>query len=98
MMGQNVPKRLPVTGTILLDSQQPVLQDNRTSSSVDGTQQQVFVLSDNPAYKTFAQHSQQPLQKDYRDYSNLDISHQVAVTLSGNPKHGTALGAAASAK
>ena len=97
-MGQNVPKRSPVADTILVDSQQPVLQDDHTYSFVDDTQQQMFVLSDNPAYKIVSEHNQQPLEEDDQTYYNIDISQQEAGTSSGNPKHGSALGAAARAK
>ena len=95
-VGQSVPEGSPVAGTILLDSQQPVPEDDHAYSSIDDAQQQMSALSNNPAYKTVPEHSQQPLQEDDQAYSN--ISPQETVVTSGKPKHGTALGAAAGAK
>ena len=97
-LGQNVPEGSPVAGTILVDSQQPVLQDDHTYSFVDDAQQQMFALPGNPAYNIVPEHSQQPLQEDDQAYSNIDISQQEEVVASGNPKRGTPLRAAASAK
>ena len=97
-MGQNVPKGPPVAGTILVDSQQPVLQDEHTYSSVDETQEQMAAMVGNPAYKIVPELSQEALQEDDRAYSNIDISQQEDVVISEKPKHGTTLGAAASAK
>ena len=97
-VGQNLPEGSPVAGTILVDSQQPILQEDHTYASVDDAQQQMFALSSNPAYKNIPEHSQQPLQEDDQVYYNIDISQLGEVVTSGNPKHGTALEAAASAK
>ena len=97
-VGQNVPERSSVVGTVVVDSQQPVLPDDRAYSTVDDMQQQMVVVSGNPAYTIVPEHSQQPLQEDDQAYSNVDISQQEAVITSGKPEHGIALRAAASAK
>ena len=97
-VGQNVPERSSLFNTILVDSQQPVLQDDHDYPAVDDMQQQMFTLSVNPAYEVVPEHSQQPLQEDNQAYSNSDISQYEAVVTSGKPEHGTAFRAVASTK
>ena len=96
--GQNVAEQSLAADTVPVKSQQSTLQDDHDYSTVDDVQQQVFAISDNPAYKFVPGHSQQPLQGDDQTYSNIDISQQEEVTTSGKPGYGTAPGAAASDK
>ena len=88
-VGQNVPERSHVADTIPVDSRQPALQDDNDYSTVDDVQQQMLVISGNPAYKFVPKHSHQPLEEDDQAYSNIDVCQQ---------EEGTAFGAAAGAK
>ena len=95
---RTIPERSGVADTILVDSQQPILQDDHSYSTVDEMQQQTVAISSNLAYEAVSELSQQPLQGDDQTYSNLDISQEETVMSSGNPKHGTTLGARGSTK
>ena len=96
---ENASGKSPVAGTNpLVNRQQPVLQDDYVYASVNDAQQQIFALSDNPAYKKAPEHSQKSLEEDDQAYSTIDISQRVAVVTYGIPNHGTSLRAAASDK
>ena len=99
-MDKNVPEQLSAMDTALMDShdQHQVLEEDHTYSTVDETEEQVFVVSSNPAYNTGSKSSQlHPVQNDDA-HSDTKLSQEQEMLRSGLQAHGDALGEAASAK
>ena len=97
-VSRNVPQKSHVQGATTLDSQQPMLQDDHTYSTVDDMQGQMFMVSSNPAYGTVTEYDKQPVPQDDHTYSTVDSSEQDTVVTSGSQAYATSLRAASSAK
>ena len=96
----NVPEKSSVIDTAALNSQQLILQDDHTYSTVDDTQEENFMISGNLAYGAVAEHSRQPAPQDDLTYiyCAVDSSHQEMIETSANPGYGTTLRPITSAK
>ena len=71
--------------------QHQVLEDEPAYSTVDDTQQQIFVLTSNPGYNVGFQCSQQPLQQNDHAHSTIELSQEQEMVTHGPMKaHGPA--------
>ena len=79
-------------GSIAFDAHKLTLQDDHTYSTVDDTQGQMLMVSNNPAYGPITKHSKQPAQQQNdHTYSTIDNDLQEEVIASGNLEYVTSL-------
>ena len=66
-----------------------VLEDDQAYSTVDDLQQQMFVVSDNPAYGKGLEHGQQPAQQHIdHGRSTIELSQEQEMVTHGPQAHG----------
>ena len=94
----NVPEKSSVAGTVALEGQQPMIQDDSADSTTDDPQGQIFMVSSNPAYGSVTKHTRKPAPQDDHTYANVGSYQQVAVVTSGKPALSTSLRVVAGAK
>ena len=77
-MDENLPEMSVVTGNVLVDShgQHQVLDDDRTYSTSDDMQQEIVVVSGNPAYNAIFECSRKLTKDDDHAYSNTELSQK----------------------
>ena len=99
-VSHNVPDEAFVTDSVALNSQQLVLQDDHTYTTVDDAQGQMLTVSSNPAYGAVAEHISQPVPRDDPTYiyCDVDSSHQEMIETSENPGYDISVRTATSAK
>ena len=90
-------ERSPATSNVLDDSQQPALQDDNVYSIVDNEEQEMSVISGNPACDTVPENSKQIDLQVNPSYHNVHRSPKKSPLMPLNPKCNAAVDAGSSA-